>query len=122
MFFQKKPSGCLTGCYLKTVEIYTVEANTWRQGTDLPHKIGSFAASLPYEDTFITAGGYESKTIYKVVIKRKKLEYFTDFCFSMRGKLKDGLYLVRWIMATAVLWLCWLMWNCFLSAPRIPNG
>ena len=55
------------GHYLKTVEIFTVEDNSWRSGTDLPHKVGSFAAALPFQDTFIIAGGYESKTIYKVI-------------------------------------------------------
>ena len=53
---------------MKTVEIFTVEDNSWRSGTDLPHKVGSFAAALPFQDTFIIAGGYESKTIYKVIM------------------------------------------------------
>ena len=53
-------------CRLETVEIYTVAEDVWRQGTDLPHKVGEFARSLPFEDTFIVAGGYDSDTIYKV--------------------------------------------------------
>ena len=63
----KNTRGKLNG-NLKTVEIFSVEDNSWRSGTDLPHKVGSFAAALPFQDTFIIAGGYESKTIYKVVM------------------------------------------------------
>ena len=59
----------MDGTYLKSVEIYTVEDDTWRPGTDLPHNVGSFAASIAFEDSFIIAGGYgsDSNTIYKVM-------------------------------------------------------
>ena len=50
------------------MEIYTVEEDIWRQGTDLPHKIGPFGASLPFQDTFIVVGGKESNKIYRVLI------------------------------------------------------
>ena len=53
---------------MDSVEIYTVEEDRWRKGTDLPHKIGDFAATLPFQDTFIIAGGTDSKDIYKVLI------------------------------------------------------
>ena len=66
LLFKKNTRGQING-HLKTVEIFTVEDNSWRSGTDLPHKVGSFAAALPFQDTFIIAGGYESKTIYKVI-------------------------------------------------------
>ena len=62
--------GGLDGTYFKSVEIYTVEDDTWRPGTDLPHNVGSFAAHLAFKDTFIIAGGHgsDSNTIYKVMI------------------------------------------------------
>ena len=53
---------------MKTVEIYTVEGDSWRQGTELPHEIGGFAKALPFEDTFIIAGGYNKKEMIKVII------------------------------------------------------
>ena len=68
------------GSRLETVEIYTVAEDAWRQGTDLPHKVGEFARSLPFEDTFIVAGGHNSgDTIYKVIIKRQN-EMHSRFC------------------------------------------
>ena len=58
---------------METVEIYTVAEDAWRQGTDLPHKVGEFARSLPFDDTFIVAGGNNGgDTIYKVITKRTR--------------------------------------------------
>ena len=55
-------------------EIYTVEDDTWRQGTPLPKALVGLA-SLPYEDSFLILGGYDGtrqtfcqahKSIYQV--------------------------------------------------------
>ena len=57
--------------YLSSSEIYTVEDNTWRQGTPLPKAISNIA-SLPYGDTFLMLGGYAGgscqDSIYQVHI------------------------------------------------------
>ena len=59
-----------SGNRVSSTEIYTVEDDTWRIGTPLPHAI-SGAASLPYEDSFLILGGGRAgvpcmDTIYKV--------------------------------------------------------
>ena len=59
------------GSHLETVEIYTVAEDSWRQGKDLPDKVGGFARSLPFEDTFIVIGGHDSKAIYEVPTQRQ---------------------------------------------------
>ena len=54
--------------------IYTVEDDTWRQGTPLPKTLED-PASLPYGDSFLILGGYDGtrqtfcqahKSIYQV--------------------------------------------------------
>ena len=41
---------------LLTSDIYSVEDDTWRQGTPLPKALYD-PASLPYEDSFLILGG-----------------------------------------------------------------
>ena len=55
-----------------STEIYTVEDDTWRQGTTLPKALCQ-PASLQYEDSFLILGGSDgdncygcSDSIYKV--------------------------------------------------------
>ena len=41
---------------IASTEIYTVEDDTWRDGTDLPRETNA-GASVPYGDTFLFVGG-----------------------------------------------------------------
>ena len=61
--------GGKSGAYSSSSEIYTVEDDTWRNGTPLPKALIA-PASIPYGDSFLILGGHDKNScldsIYQV--------------------------------------------------------
>ena len=77
--------GNMKSGYLSSSEIYTVEDNTWRDGTPLPKALEGIQ-SLPYGNSFLLLGGYNGScqdSIYQVhTFIMSFVESGADICLS----------------------------------------